>query len=232
MRKIKKGLLAGVVLCCMPVLSACSFKETLKVLWNSEDKTTQEGDSSSETAMTNLKVDESVEKPTILNEFGDPVTYGKNGIAEPLIVDANVSDGGVLSYQWYRNNVDSNGGGTEIEGAVDNIFTPTTAEPGTTYYYVVVTNTVGNGIQFAASTTKCVTITEEEAQVLSAEEPIAPVPAEDPAAQVPVEDPATQAPAEDPAAQALAEDPAAQVPVEDPAAQAPVEDPAAQAPVG
>ena len=29
MRKIKKGLLAGMVLCCMPVLSACSFKETL-----------------------------------------------------------------------------------------------------------------------------------------------------------------------------------------------------------
>lgn len=223
MRKIKKGLLAGMVLCCMPVLSACSFKETLGVLWNSEDKTTKEGESSSEKAMTNLKVDESVEKPVFAKELGEPVTYGKNGTAEPLTVEASVSDGGKLTYQWYRNNVDSNGGGTEIEGAVDSTFTPPTTEPGTTYYYVVVTNTVGNGVQFTASTTKCVTITEEEAQVLPAEEPVAV----DPAAQAPapVEDPAAQAPV-DPAVQAPA-------PVEDPATQAPapIEDPAAQAPV-
>jgi len=173
MRKIKKGLLAGVVLCCMPVLSACSVKETLKVLWNSEDKTTQEGDSSSETAMTNLKVDESVEKPVFANEMGDPVTYGKNGTAEPLTVEASVSDGGELTYQWYRNNVDSNGGGTEIEGAVESTYTPSTEEPGTTYYYVVVTNTVGEGIQLSASATKCVTVTEEEAapeETVTAEE--------------------------------------------------------------
>lgn len=223
MRKIKKGLLAGMVLCCMPVLSACSFKETLGVLWNSEDKTTKEGESSSEKAMTNLKVDESVEKPVFAKELGEPVTYGKNDTAEPLTVEASVSDGGKLTYQWYRNNVDSNGGGTEIEGAVDSTFTPPTTEPGTTYYYVVVTNTVGNGVQFTASTTKCVTITEEEAQVLPAEEPVAV----DPAAQAPapVEDPAAQAPV-DPAVQAPA-------PVEDPATQAPapIEDPAAQAPV-
>lgn len=40
---------------------------------------------------------------------------------------------------------------------------PPTTESGTIYYYVVVTNTVGDGVQLTASGTKCVTITEQEA---------------------------------------------------------------------
>ena len=39
MRHKKKALLAGIVLCCMPLMSACSFKDTLEILWNGEDKT-------------------------------------------------------------------------------------------------------------------------------------------------------------------------------------------------
>ncbi|NCC43915.1 MAG: hypothetical protein EOM18_10115, partial [Clostridia bacterium] len=111
-----------------------------------------------------------VEQPTINNELGEPVTYGLNGEAEVLSVDAAVSDGGTLTYQWYRNNVDSNGGGTEIEGATEASYTPATTEPGTVYYYVVVTNTVGDGIQLTTSPTKCVTVTEEAAEATGAAE--------------------------------------------------------------
>lgn len=163
MKGIKKGLLAGMVLCCMPMLTACSFKETLGILWNSEDKTP--GEEESTTSANNLEganIDESIEKPVISNEMGEPVTYGLNGQAEPLVVEAAVAEG-TLSYQWYRNNVDSNGGGTVIEGAVESSFTPITSEPGITYYYAVVTNTVGDGIQLTTSGTKCVTVTEEPA---------------------------------------------------------------------
>lgn len=173
MKGIKKGLLAGMALCCMPMLTACSFKETLGILWNSEDKTADDGESvSSGKGLDAANIDENVEKPVISNEMGEPVTYGRNAQAEPLVVEAAVAEG-ALSYQWYRNNVDSNGGGTAIEGAVESQFVPITSEPGITYYYVVVTNTVGDGIQLTASGTKCVTVTEEEAaeESIPAEEP-------------------------------------------------------------
>ena len=107
-------------------------------------------------------IDDSVEKPQITSEMGDPVTYDLHATADALTVEATVSEG-TLSYQWYRNNVDSNGGGTAIDGATEATYTPPTTESGTIYYYVVVTNTVGDGVQLTASGTKCVTITEQEA---------------------------------------------------------------------
>jgi hypothetical protein len=51
-----------------------------------------------------------------------------------------VGDGGVLSYQWYSNAVDSNAGGTAVQGATGDSYTPPTDVAGTVYYYVVVTN--------------------------------------------------------------------------------------------
>ncbi|MBS6194996.1 MAG: hypothetical protein KH828_05395 [Clostridiales bacterium] len=179
MKGIKKGLLAGVVLCVMPMLTACSFKETLGILWNSEDKKMdEEGNQTVDESTEGANIDENIEKPVIANEMGEPVTYGLNGQAEPLVVEASVTEG-TLSYQWYRNTVDSNGGGTVIEGAVENTFTPATSEPGTNFYYVVVTNTVGEGIQLTTSGTKSVTVTEEPA----VEEVPETVPAEEAAPQ-------------------------------------------------
>lgn len=188
MRRSKKAFLAGIVLCCMPMMTACSFKETLGVLWNGEDKESKEDADSQVKKLEAVKIDDSVEKPTLANELGEPVTYGLNGQAEALTIEASVSDGGSLSYQWYRNNVDSNGGGTAIDGAVESSFVPPTNEPGTTYYYVVVTNTVGEGIQLVTSTTKCVEVTEEPApETVTPEEtpaePVAEQPAAEPAAQ-------------------------------------------------
>lgn len=162
MRFYKKALLAGVILGCMPMMTACSFKETLGILWNGDEKET-DSQASSSTSLEGANIDDNVEVPVLNNDLGEPVTYGLGGTAEPLSIDASVEDGGTLSYQWYRNNVDSNGGGTAIEGAVDSSFTPPTSEAGTTYYYVVVTNTINKGIQLTVSTTKCVTVTEEAA---------------------------------------------------------------------
>ncbi|MGQ7890402.1 S-layer homology domain-containing protein [Paenibacillus sp. WC2504] len=58
-----------------------------------------------------------------------------------LSVAASVSDGGLLSYQWYSNTTNSTSGGTAISSATSPIYAAPTATPGTTYYYVVVTNT-------------------------------------------------------------------------------------------
>ena len=158
--KLKRGLLAGVVLCCMPLMTACSAKDTIGILVGSNSEETQKEEKTVDLNAANI--DDSVGKPEITSEMGDPVTYDLHATADPITVEATVSTG-TLSYQWYRNNVDSNGGGTAIDGATEATYTPPTTESGTLYYYVVVTNTVGDGVQLTASGTKCVTITEQEA---------------------------------------------------------------------
>ena len=63
-------------------------------------------------------------------------------------VNATVSDGGQLSYQWYASS-----GGTDsslIAGAVEPIYQPGTDYVGTTYYYCVVTND-NNGMGVSAA---------------------------------------------------------------------------------
>jgi O-glycosyl hydrolase len=62
--------------------------------------------------------------------------------AEPanLSVSAVVS-AGTLSYQWYSNTTLGTTGAAVIDGAIDDTYTPSTAQSGDTYYYVVVTNT-------------------------------------------------------------------------------------------
>lgn len=76
------------------------------------------------------------EAPTITKQ---PVAAGYyvGRAAVALSVQASVSDGGTLSYQWYT-------GEGKIIGATRNTYTPSTSSAGTTYYYCVVTNTLGN----------------------------------------------------------------------------------------
>ena len=158
--RLKRGLLAGIALCCMPLMTACSAKDTIGILVGNNSEDTKKEEVTVDLNAANI--DDSVEKPQITSEMGDPVTYDLHATADALTVEATVSEG-TLSYQWYRNNVDSNGGGTAIDGATEATYTPPTTESGTIYYYVVVTNTVGDGVQLTASGTKCVTITEQEA---------------------------------------------------------------------
>lgn len=81
------------------------------------------------------------ETPTITGTLTD-ATYTQNETAEPLTISASVSDGGTLSYQWYR---DIGGGGITgddpVTGATGTSFTPPTGTVGTERYYCDVTNT-------------------------------------------------------------------------------------------
>jgi hypothetical protein len=78
-----------------------------------------------------------------------------------LSVTVSVSDGGTLSYRWYRNTTNSNSGGTLISGATGSSYSPSTATAGTTYYYVAVTNTNSsvNGTKTATATSNTATVT-------------------------------------------------------------------------
>ena len=66
-----------------------------------------------------------------------------NGTAQNLVSTATGQ--GTLSYQWYSNTTNSTTGGTLITGATSATYTPPTSAVGTTYYYVVVSDSYCDG---------------------------------------------------------------------------------------
>mgnify|MGYP001661113113 CR=1 FL=1 len=87
--------------------------------------------------------------------------YSVGGTASPLTVEAGVTDGGTLSYQWYRSTDGSTTGGTEV-GTNSPSFTPDTSAEGTYYYYCVITNTNDTAYNPTATTktnAACITVT-------------------------------------------------------------------------
>jgi hypothetical protein len=98
--------------------------------------------------------------------------YTVGDTATALSVTAGVSDGGVLSYQWYRDSINSNTGGEAIAGETQANYTPPTNIPGTAYYYAVVTNTNDgvNGSTTAAATSNAAKITVNDP--VNAEKPV------------------------------------------------------------
>jgi|GEM_PF-1401159 len=84
--------------------------------------------------------------------------YTLGDSATALTVTASVSDGGTLSYQWYESGNSDGSGGTAINGATSANYTPSTSVTGTTYYYVVITNTNpgATGVNKTAATTSSI----------------------------------------------------------------------------
>jgi uncharacterized repeat protein (TIGR02543 family) len=107
---------------------------------------TRSGNSSSVTSnpITVIVVDQpqvNAQTPTIVSQ---PVgtTVPLNAL-HSLSVSANVTDGGVLSYQWYSNSSATNDGGTSLgSGAKSTSYNPPTNTAGTYHYFVEVTNTI------------------------------------------------------------------------------------------
>ena len=88
--------------------------------------------------------------------------YSVGGTAAPLTVEANVTDGGTLSYQWYQSSDGSTDGGTKV-GTNSPSFTPDTSAEGTYYYYCVITNTNGEAYYPTATVTTdaaCIKVTK------------------------------------------------------------------------
>ena len=85
--------------------------------------------------------------------------YYLDAVAAPLSVVATVSDGGTLSYAWYKNATNSNVGGELVSTAATCPITTTAISDA--YYYVVVTNTnnLVNGNKTASVTSAPVRVT-------------------------------------------------------------------------
>ncbi len=81
-----------------------------------------------------------------------------------LIAQALAADGGTLSYQWYRVQGVMP---VPIEGAVDSIYHPSTAEPGSASYCCEVINSNNGYTSSAFSETMTLTVSEPTVQSLS-----------------------------------------------------------------
>lgn len=105
--------------------------------------------------------------PQITNDLISGTYNVNDKIVEELTINVNpVSDGGVLTYQWYSNDENSTEGGTKIDGASGTLadenmsarYTPSIKEEGTTYYYVEITNTLGESVRTVTSNVVTITV--------------------------------------------------------------------------
>lgn len=102
--------------------------------------------------------------PTITEQPQD-AAYFVGDKAKALSIKARVSDGGTLSYQWYRTDLLTSGSQAEaISGATGFSYLPPTDSPSTFSYYCQVTNTLPSGESVSTvSHTAVITVTEQAA---------------------------------------------------------------------
>ena len=157
----KISTLAAVCLVGTMMLSGCSVSGTMdKILGHTEKVVDQEASSASEKKDVKT-VDPNMEKPAFTANLEGSIQFAVGTEATPLTVEAVVNDGGTVTYQWYSNNVNTNGGGDKIEGQTQSTFVPDTTEEGARYYYVVATNNKGDSISKSTSTVVEVNIVPE-----------------------------------------------------------------------
>jgi uncharacterized repeat protein (TIGR02543 family) len=88
----------------------------------------------------------------------------QNDPSPRLSVTATISDGGTLTYQWYKNTAYSDIGWEPINGATASTYDAPATEAGTLYYYVAVTNTLGTLSKTKASAIAMVTVSGGNAE--------------------------------------------------------------------
>ena len=142
MRRMRSAAAAAAAIFSAVLLTGCSLVGSAQKLFNG---TVADGGESVKAA----SVDGIVVKPETIDlsipapEFAAELT-GTTNVAVGTVVTldgtATVSDGGTVTYQWYSNSVEKNGGGTLIPGATEATYTPDTSEGRTTFYYVVAAN--------------------------------------------------------------------------------------------
>jgi len=77
--------------------------------------------------------------------------YTDAGAVAALKVQANPSDDGALTYQWYENTSFSNVGGTKVSGATSDTYAPNMAGKTEKFFYVVIIKTTGGKEEAYAS---------------------------------------------------------------------------------
>ncbi len=152
MNLLKKGLVMisslGLIIC----FTGCSPTEVFENIVDdtAETPATDVGNGIKNTEVKN--VDASLAQPVFANDISGMLPIAKGGTYE-IDGTATSTDGGEITYQWYKNNVNQNGGGTAIEGATEAVYTAKAEEVGSVFYYVVASNNHGDSYNSATSST-------------------------------------------------------------------------------
>ncbi|SOC19479.1 Ig-like domain-containing protein [Ureibacillus xyleni] len=127
------------------------------VITNTDNDATGNKTATATSQVAVVTVKYNAETPVITTQPTDQTVSVGEGIV-PLKVVATTNHG-TLSYQWYKNTM-NNTNGIPIPGATGTTYTPPTDTAGTTYYYVVVTNTDNSatGQQTATITSNVVAV--------------------------------------------------------------------------
>lgn len=183
---LKRGILFLAVGCLTFSMTGCKGKEILNTaLEKLHLKTVEEPEEEVEEKEVEPEVE--VAKPELATNLSGSVTYEIGDAAEPLTVEATTSDEGEITYQWYQSFTNTNGGGTIIEGATENTFTPPTKEAGIVYYYVVATSTIQNSTNRITSETAEVVVSEKTEAETAAENAEAPAETQEEQPEAPAE---------------------------------------------
>lgn len=158
-----KSILAICILlgCAACMLTGCSVTKTIGKLIGRDTESTEAAETASQTQEGErvgvIIIDTSLEKPVFQEGLAGEkdVQAGSDAVLE---VQATVNDGGVVSYQWYSNNVASNGGGTVLTDATESSYHPNTENGGIMYYYVLAANNKDGKVNLSTSEVYKVTV--------------------------------------------------------------------------
>lgn len=158
MKMKRLGVLLVSCICSAMMLTGCSVEdvksgisETTQKIFGKTQEVTGDTEKKEKIEKSGKTVDESVEKPEFTSNLGGTVqiTMGSTyGIACPAKVEK-----GNITYQWYTNNVNSNGGGTPLAGATSEQISVDSSTPSHKFYYVVATNEENGKINKSTSDT-------------------------------------------------------------------------------
>ena len=143
MRGIKSVAAAAAILA-STMLAGCSLVSNVQEMFDTATAASGEEVVAEAESVDGIVVrPETIDRSIPLPEFTADLTGITNvTLGAPVTLDATatVTDGGTVTYQWYSNSVEKNGGGTLIPGAESATYNPDTSAGGTTFYYCVVSN--------------------------------------------------------------------------------------------
>lgn len=145
--KNRRIIFLAACMCSVVFLSGCSTDSLMDKMMGTETTVSSSAsvDISKEDSDA-VHVDANLEKPVFSVNPVESLQIPVGNTSGKLTCEAGITGEGTVTYQWYKNNVNSNGGGTPIEGATEVTYQVDTSAEGKDYYYVVATNTVGNTV--------------------------------------------------------------------------------------
>lgn len=146
MKKLKIFCCAAISAALAMSFSACSVIDNI----TGDVSTSSTGGETNMSSVEVKQIDKNLAQPQFNNALTGSVIVSQ-GTGYSIDGTAVSPDGGEVSYQWYSNNINSNSGGSVIEGATGATYIPDSTETGTKFYFVVASNNHGNSYNMVTS---------------------------------------------------------------------------------